>query len=489
MKNLVFYLTILLIAGCKGKETSDTIEVAETDYNILWIIADDLGTDIGAFGTDVYTPNLDRLASESVVYKKMFTTTAVCSASRSGIITGMYPVSIDAHQHRTSYKKELPDSIQPITEYFKEAGYFVSNGNGNPKAKGGKTDYNFKYKASEMYDGGHWRQRPDSSKFFSQVQIFLPHRPFHHDSLHPVNPDKVKIPPYYPDHPLIRKDWAMYLETVQLADRQVGEILDQLEEDGLLDKTIIFFFGDQGRPHARAKQFLYDPGTNTPFMVRWPDGKGAGSVSEELVSNIDIPFSTLKLAGIEPPSHMQGQDFLFEDVERDYVFTMRDRRDETEDRIRAVRSDKFKYIHNYFPDKPYTQANVYKEMRYPALPLLRFLDKQGKLNADQKRFISDERPEEEFYDLSKDPYEVNNLAESETYRDELKKYRDILNDWVAKYDLGTYPEDRDEIKAAEENAMSRRSNMLKERGLPEDYTDEQMVNYWMKELNIKNDTE
>ena len=482
IKSYLFIIGILLVNGCKSEE-KEVFKPNTTGYNILWIVADDLGTDLGCFGNNlVYTPNLDKLASESVFYKKLFTVTAVCSPSRSGLITGMYPTTIGVQQHRTRFKKELPDSIKPITEYFKNAGYFVSNGNGSINTTKGKMDYNFKANFNNLYQGTHWSQRDDKQKFFSQAQIFYPHRPFHKDTVHPVDPNLVKLPPYYPNLPLARKDWALYLETVQHVDMSVGNILKQLEEDGLLDTTIIFFFGDQGRPHVRAKQFMYDSGTNTPLMVRYPNGYQAGTVSNELVSNIDIPLATLALAGIERPKHMQGLDFLSKDNERTYVFSMRDRRDETVDRIRSIRSKKFKYIKNYYTDRPYTQYNTYKEMRYPMLPLMHVMFEEGKLNDTQKIFMDSFRPAEELYDLEKDPFEINNLAESTEYKLELEKLRMALNEWVEKNDLGTYPEAQDEIDAAQDEASKRLKIILKKRNLPENATHKQLVTYWENEL-------
>jgi uncharacterized sulfatase len=482
IKNYLLIIGILLVNGCKYQE-KDFLKPKTSDYNILWIVVDDLGTDLGCYGNDlVYTPNLDKLASESILYKKMFTVTAVCSPSRSSLITGMYPVTLGMQQHRTRFKKELPDSIKPITEYFKNAGYFVSNGDGGKNDTKGKMDFNFKTKFDDLYQGTHWIQRDERQKFFSQAQIFYPHRPFQSDSVHPVNPDLVKLPPYYPNHPLARKDWALYLETIQHVDMFVGQIIKQLKEDGLLDNTIIFFFGDQGRPHVRAKQFLYDPGTNTPLMVRFPDGYGAGTVSNELVSNIDIPAATLALASINLPKHIQGQDFLSKDSEREYVFTMRDRRDETVDRIRAVRSKEFKYIKNYYPDRPYTQYNVYKEMRYPMLPLMHVMFEEGKLNETQKIFMDSLRPAEELYDLEKDPFEINNLAENPNYLSELEKLRLELNEWVQKNDLSTYPEDQDEILAAQDEASKRLKRILEKRNLPVNATNEELVAYWENEL-------
>ena len=474
---------VLLFLACKPDTTR---EKDPPQYNILWIVADDLGTDLGCYGnTVIHTPNLDQLASQSVRYTNLNSTTAVCSPSRSGLITGMYPVTLDVHQHRTQFKNELPAGVKPITEYFKEAGYFVTNGNGKEDAKGGKTDYNFKYSPSDMYQGVHWRQRPYGTPFFAQIQVFYPHRPFHEDENHPVDPDRVDIPPYYPDHELIRKDWALYLETVQLADKQVGTVLDQLQEDGLLDSTIIFFFGDQGRPHARAKQFLYNAGTNTPLLVRWPDGRGAGTVSDALVSNIDIPVATMHLAGIPMPKNIQGVDFLDSNTQREYLFTMRDRRDETVDRIRSVRNKQFKYTRNYYPDRAYTQYNVYKEMRYPALPLMRMLNEQGKLNPIQQRFISDYRPQEELYDLVNDPFEINNLAANEEYASQREELKKVLEAWVAENDKGMYPEDEKEIEAAYQQAQSRKTKILSDRGLSPAYTDEEMVDFWMKELKLE----
>lgn len=482
IKNCLLLIIVFPVSTCKPNENKVDDRIWK-DYNILWIVADDLGKDLGCYGNDlVYTPNLNKFASESVVYDNLYTTTAVCSPSRSGLITGTYPVTIGVQQHRTQFKKKLPDIIKPITEYFKEAGYFVTNGNGDKNAKRGKTDYNFVHDSKQMYQGVHWNERTQGQKFFSQIQIFYPHRPFHADSIHPINPNLIKLPPYYPNLPLVRKDWALYLETVQHVDESMGKIMQQLERDGLLDKTIIFFFGDQGRPHARAKQFLYDSGTNTPLMVRYPDGYKAGTVSNELVSNIDIPVATLALANINIPNYIQGQDFLSEDVEREYVFTMRDRRDETVDRIRAVRSKKFKYIKNYYTNVPYTQYNTYKEMRYPVLPLMHVMLEEGKLNEVQKQFMDSYRPAEELYDLENDPFEINNVANDEKYKKTLKNLRNVLTEWVKKNDLGTYPEAQEEIKVAQEEATNRRKRMLRERNLPENVTYRQLVEYWEKKL-------
>ena len=479
---LTLLIGILLQTNCISQNL-ESDENTATRYNILWIVADDLGTDIGSYGNDIIsTPNLDQLASESVQYANLNTVTAVCSPSRSALVTGVYPFTVGLEQHRTQFKNELPEGILPITEYFKEAGYFVTNGSSKGHDVRGKTDYNFKHDAAQLYQGTHWTQRENNQPFFAQIQISYPHRPFAEDPSNPINPDQVVLPPYYPNHPLLRKDWALYLETIQLVDTQVGEILANLKEDGLLDSTIVFFFGDQGRPHARAKQFLYTPGTNTPLFIRWPDGRGAGSISNDLVSNIDLPLVGLDLAGIPIPWYMPGVNFLKE--KRNYIFTMRDRRDETVDRIRAVRDARFKYIKNYYPERSYLQSNVYKDLRYPARPLLRLLKEQGKLNHDQLVFL-EERPSEELYDLEKDPYEVHNLADDPSFQSKLIELRNSLETWVMVFDKGTYPEDPKEIEFATQEAMKRKNKMLHERGLKSTVSDRQMVAYWMKRYKLK----
>jgi uncharacterized sulfatase len=280
--------------------------------NVLWIVANDLSTDLGCYGnSQVSTPNLDQLAREGVVYQNFFTVGAVCSPSRSALITGMYSVSINSHNQFTKYKMPLPDPVVPFTEYFKEAGYFVANSRGMQMDNTGYyTGYNFVHDEEDMFDGTDWRKRSPGQPFFAQVHLTYAHRPFEPDPAHPVDPDKVVLPPYYPDHPLVRKDWALYLETVQLLDRQIGDILERLKKDGLADNTVVFFFADHGRPHVRGKQFLYDGGTHTPLIVRWPGHLTPGTKNNRLISNVDLAPTAMNLADIDIPEYIHGRDFL-----------------------------------------------------------------------------------------------------------------------------------------------------------------------------------
>ncbi len=453
--------------------------------NILWIVADDLGTDLGCYGVEsVNTPNLDQLAEEGTSYMNFFTVTAVCSPSRSTLITGMYPVSIDAHQHRTQNKKPLQDPVKPITQFFRNAGYFSFNSDFRDPQKPGKQDYNFL--ADSLYDGTHWSQCPDGTPFFGQVQIFYPHRPFIKDTVNPVDLQSLTIPPYYPDHPITRKDWAEYLEFIQLLDKEVGKVLEDLDREGLLSETIIFFFGDQGRPHVRAKQFLYDGGIKTPLIIRYPDLTGKRIKTDQMVSNIDIPAASLYLAGIEKPGHLQGKNFLGNKSEgRKYIFAMRDRRDETVDRIRAVRSKNYKYIRNYYPDLPYTQFNAYKKFRYPVLTLMEVLEEKGELNDIQIIFMSDTRPEEELYDIINDPFEIKNLAGNIQYTDTLTHYRMILEKWIKDADKGNYPEDSAEILYARELMNERFKSWMEGIGLNQNTSDEEFLEYWHHYMEFK----
>lgn len=461
---------------------------SEKKPNILWIVADDLGTDLGCYGEDnVDTPNLDKLAHAGIRYTNFFTVTAVCSPSRSTLMTGMYPVSIDCQQHRTQYKKPLPDGIEPVTHFFRRAGYFTFNGDFRDPDLRGKQDYNFI--GDTLFDGTSWSQCPEGMPFFGQIQISFPHRPFKRDPGHPVDPDKLSIPPYYPDHPVTRKDWAMYLEFIQLLDREAGKVLEHLDKDGLSENTIVFFFGDQGRPHVRAKQFMYDGGIRTPLIIKMPGGDFSGKVSGRLISNIDIPAASLTMAGIRVPDYMQGRDFLSPgSEERHFIFAMRDRRDETVDRIRAVRSKEYKYIRNFYPQRPYTQFNAYKKFNYPVLTLLEIMKKKGMLNEAQMPFMQDSRPAEELYDLRADPFEIHDLANDPDYADTLSVYRGILQEWIKRFDKGTYPEDTAEINYARNLMRNEYEKWMESIGLDEKSSDQELMRYWYNKLNVNPDS-
>jgi arylsulfatase A-like enzyme len=419
-------------------------DAAETGRpNILWLIAEDFGPHLGCYGTkEVWTPNLDKLAADGVRYTRAFTTAPVCSPSRSAFMTGMYQTAIGAHNHRShrddGYK--LPDGVRVLTDWLRDAGYFTANLRELSKEFGfkgtGKTDWNFTYEG-KPYDSDKWDDLKSHQPFYAQINFHETHRKFNGEKR--ADPAKVVIPPYYPDHPVTREDWAKYLDAASELDRKVGLILKQLETDGLANNTIVIFFGDNGQAHVRGKQFCYESGLNVPLIIRWPKGVPApknfkaGTVDSQLHDSIDWSATTLALAGVPKPPKMQGRVFLGDKAEppREYSFGARDRCDETVFRFRTVRDARYRYIRNFTPDRPFLQPNAYKERQYPVWNLLKELHAQSKLTSAQAVLCAPTMPPEELYDLESDPYEIKNLANSPGHADVLKRLRAALDQWIA----------------------------------------------------------
>ncbi len=450
--------------------------------NILWLISEDTSPDFACYGNQsVKTPYIDKFASEGVRFTRAFSTCPVCSPVRSGFMTGMYQTTIGAHNHRTRIKKSLPEPVRVITHYFKQSGYFTANvTNPAPDVEGtGKTDWNFE-PLEDPFDGKDWNALKTNQPFFAQVNFKMTHRIFQRDPDNPVDPNTVDIPPYYPDHPITRRDWADYLESLQVLDKQIGKVLEQLEKDGLAENTIVVYFGDHGRPHVRGKQWLYEGGICIPLIIRWPNHFKAGTVNEELVSTIDFAPTCMELVGIQPPEHLQGNIFLGKNTqERLFIVAARDRCDETVDRIRCIRDKRFKYIRNFMPERPYMQLNSYKRKRYPVFSLLQVLKKQNKLTPVQLAFMRDVRPVEELYDLDNDPYEINNLASNPEFKQQLESMRLILMAWIKETgDQGEIPEPKEEIEYWWNHQMERDGQALAERGLSNDSPPEDFVKYW-----------
>ena len=423
---------------------------AQERPNILWINVEDQSAHYGPFIASVAeTPNVDRLAEEGVKFTRAFVTAPVCSPSRSALITGMYQTTIGAHNHRSSRNREsmnyLSEDVRPLPELLRDAGYFVSNGGlRNSEIRPGKTDYNFHYDKS-LYDGADWRHRPEGKPFFAQIHLrggkFRDQHtlgPTEGVRTNGIDPASVELPPYYPDHPDIRLDWARYLESIENTDWEVGKILARLKDDGLAENTVVFFFTDHGVSHARGKQFLYEEGIRVPLIVRGP-GIERGGVRDDLVAHIDVAAETLRIAGVDLPSGMEGRPLFGPAARsRDFVVSARDRCDETVERMRSVRTSRYKYIRNYYPGRPHMQPNRYKDAK--ALTLRRLHD-EGTLNADQDRIFNPTRPREELYDLEGDPHELRNLAQDLEYRKTLLHHRAILDRWIEESgDRGETPE-------------------------------------------------
>ena len=419
--------------------------------NILWILSEDISTDLACYGTPVVkTPVLDQFAKDGIRYTNAFTTAPVCSPSRSAMITGMYQTSIGAHNHR-SHRDDgytLPDPVKPITEYLRQTGYFTVNV--KTAAPGvvaiTKTDFNFSLD-HPAFDGTDWNQRKAGQPFFAQLTIDETHRGKAWQTVVKqqsprISPESVVLPPYYPDHPVARADWATYLESIQLMDSYVGKILQRLRDEGIAENTVVIFSGDNGRCHVRDKQFLYDGGIHVPLLIRWPGQVKAGQTNTDLVSAIDVSATILQLAGVSLPSHLDGRVLWGPGAKkRDYIIAARDRMDETVDKMRCVRDKRYKYIKNYLPERPYMQSNNYKETQYPMWNLLKELNLAGKLTPAQALFVAPTKPAEELYDITTDPDELQNLAGDSRYRKTLNQMRGRLADWVTNTnDQGQFPE-------------------------------------------------
>ncbi|WP_417747206.1 sulfatase [Rosistilla oblonga] len=424
--------------------------------NIVWIIPDDMSAEFSCYGeTAIETPNVDSLATAGVKFTNAYVTAPVCSTCRSAFITGMYQTSIGAHHHRSgrgTEKIELPDGVAMVPKLFQKAGYHTSITGWPMNGKLGKTDYNFQWDKS-IYDSNDWGDRKPGQPFFAQIQTqggklrgkdargwekIATAAEKELGSRTPIS--AVALPPYYPNHPDIVRDWAAYLDSVRMTDAMVGEVVARLESEGVRDNTLILFMTDHGISHARGKQFLYDEGLHVPLVIAGP-GIAAGTVREDLVEHIDIAALSLAAAGIPVPANMQARDIFAADYQpRTAVFAARDRCDETVEHIRSVRTEDFKYIRYFLPNRPYLQPCAYKDAKQ-ILIALRQWHAAGKLNATQELLFRETRPPEELYDLKNDPHEIDNLADDPAFAQQLKSLRARLDQWMETTgDQGRQPE-------------------------------------------------
>ncbi|MEM6769924.1 MAG: sulfatase, partial [Bacteroidota bacterium] len=309
-RSLLFVAVTLCfaLAACTSPTTSD--QAVTERPNILWITIEDWSPDLSCYGTQgIHTPNVDQLAAAGIRYETAFSTAPVCSPSRSAMMTGFHQNYIGANQHRTADKSPLPYGIQPIPKLFEAAGYFTT-------IMSWKTDVNFLPDTREglFMDKNDWSGRAPDQPFFARITFPDTHRKWNRDSIRPISEDSVALPPYYYDNDFIRRDWANGLEQMQIVDRQVGALLQRLEDEGLADNTLVFFIGDHGRCHIRGKQFLYEGGIRIPMIVRWPGKIAPGQVSKDLVSTLDLCATALTAAGITPPQPLHGKDLLSEDI-------------------------------------------------------------------------------------------------------------------------------------------------------------------------------
>lgn len=426
--------------------------------NIVVLSCEDISPNLGCYGDpDAITPNLDAFAKEGARFTRAFTHAPVCAPSRSGIITGQYPTTMGSHHMRS----KLVNAPPMFTEYLRKQGYTICW----PGVGGiGKTDFNFDPPKGWSDVTDDWTKKPEVLKepFFAVYNVTVTHESQARANeaaykrntarLKPTeirDRAKVKLPPYYPDTPAVRECVGKYHDNITAMDYTMGDVLKLLDDRKLRDNTLVIFYGDHGWGLTRGKRWPYDSGLRVPFIVRWPGVVKPGTVRDDLTCFLDLAPTYISLAGGDVPKQMQGRVFLGAKAQPapPFVFAARDRMDETYDRVRSVRGERYRYVRNYHPELPYFQyINYMDEM--PILKDWRKLAFDGKLNDTQKLFWSRTKPKEELYDLETDPYEVNNLAtaESALLQKVRKEMSAALDKWVIDTnDLGEVPE-KDLIK-------------------------------------------
>ena len=453
---LFFSILIFLFSffSCK----SDIDKNKEQLPNIIWLVAEDQSPEFFPIygNSTVELPIIESLAKDGILFNNAYTPAPVCAPARSAIITGLYPSTLGTHNMRTynSYKKEnqpsigipsyspiLPDGVKMFPEYLRKIGYYTSNNS--------KEDYNFK-KTDGVWDdsssNAHWKNRAPGQPFFAVFNFGISHESQiweqgSNDIL--VDQNLVPIPPVFPDTPKIRKDIAVNYSNLIRLDKKIGKIISQLKQEGLYEKSIIFFYGDHGGPFPRYKRSLYETGIKVPLVIKFPNSKFAGTENNDFISFIDYAPSILSIAGIKPPDVMQGKAKFGKfkaSSKSSYIFAASDRFDEKVDRLRAVRYKNFKYIRNFNPKISNAIPVLYRE-QMPMMKELNKLWKENLLLKDHRLWFETPKTKEELYDLTKDPYELNNLADKISLKDTLFFLREVLDQWIIDTnDLGEYSE-------------------------------------------------
>ncbi len=434
---------------------SSSVLFAADRPNVVWLVSEDNSVHYARlYGHELgKMPSVEAMAADGVVFEHAFSNAPVCSVARTTLQTGTYGPRIGAHYHRKLKPVALPDGAKLFPAHLREAGYYTTNNS--------KTDFNVV--ADGVWDESSkkatWRKRPRKDQPFFHMQSF---GVSHESSLHfppktmattktETDLAAVKIAPVHPDTPTFRYTYARYFDRMKAVDAQIGQVVRQLEEDGLLEETIVFYFGDHGGVLPGSKGYTHETGLHVPLVVRIPEKwrklvpYESGSRAEGFVSFVDFGPTVLNLAGVKPPASMDGRAFLGEgitkaDVEsRDETFGHADRFDEKSDFVRTLRKGKFKYVRNYEPFYPDGLQNNYR-YRMLAYQEWRELFRAGKLDETQRTFF-EPKPVEALYDVEADPYETRNLAGNPEHTADLHRLRQRLGAIErALPDLSFYPE-------------------------------------------------
>lgn len=441
----IFYgLSLVLLASLFSCEPAKQVPDDLPPPNILWLVSEDNSPLMGCYGDRfATTPRLDHFATEGILYENAFATAPVCAPSRSTLITGMYPPSMGTQHMRSS--NPIPDFIEFFPKYLREAGYYCTNN--------AKKDYNTIDQSAEAWDESSreatYLNRPAGKPFFAIFNQGVSHESSIHKPLDTLkhDPREVPIPPYHPRTPEMEHDWAQYYDKVEMMDQWVGEKLAELEEEGLAENTIVFYYSDHGGVLGRSKRFMYESGLHIPLIIRFPKKYrhlapgDAGTRTDRLVTFLDFAPTVLSLAGVEVPAYMQGHAFLGpQAVEpRTYAHAFRGRMDEVFDLCRSLRDQRFRYTRNYLPHRKYGQYLEYL-WRAPSMRSWEAAYKAGELNEVQSAFW-EPKPAEELYDCLEDPHNVNNLADDPAYAEVLERMRQANDAWILQSrDAGFMPE-------------------------------------------------
>ncbi len=439
--NALLAICLLIIAAISPAVQAQPASEQAMPPNIVWLTTEDMSPWLACYGdSTVPTPNIDKLAQQSIKYQNAFANSPVCAPARSTLITGMYATRIGTMQHRTStrideidlkgYEGVPPTFVRCFPEHLRAAGYYCTNNN--------KQDYQFNAPVG-VWDasgnGAHYRKRPEGKPFFAVFNYFNTHESqgFPNATRHAdvIKPEDVPIPPFYPGTPAVRDVMTRTYNNIAALDAWVGDRLKELEDRGLLDNTIVFFFSDHGVGLPRGKRSCYDTGTRVPLLVRFPDGQGAGTTDTRVTSFVDLGPTVLSLAGIKPDDRLDGTPFLGEHAREGtgYSFANADRFDEVYDRSRTVSDGRFRYIRNYRTDLPFIIRNGYRE-NLPMTAELYALQESGPQRPEQWQVAATERPAEEFYDSQADYWEVNNLIDDPAHTERIAAMRQALDSWI-----------------------------------------------------------
>ena len=454
------------------------VSSANTDRppNIVLIFSEDMGPDLGCWGTNVRTPNIDRLASDGMRFTHFFGTASVCMPNRTAMITGITQSSLGAVTMRPpkQFMRPLPDGVKPVPALLREAGYQTGNIKSDNFHTNGKDDWNFIFN-EKSWDTKKLDSIDTNKPFYLQFNIFQAHRPYVQDKQHPVDPETVDVPPYYPDHPVTRQSWSDYLESIQDLDKSVGKILTWLEESNLSENTIVFFLSDHGEAFLRGKYFLYDSSLNQPLIVRWPKackppaGYEGGTASDKMLASIDLAAQTLECAGVEQPSWMHGKEFLSsKNKTRREIYSAADWYGGAKLKSRSVRTERFKYIRNFKTDvSVHSVSTEYRKSLHPLYHLVEILNERGELDSIHQKLLMEPLQEEELYDLQNDPHEMNNLIGDPKFAEVHQELNERLTRLIEQTgDLGFEPLDPehakhfDNFRITEEKVHRKRRNEL-----------------------------